>query len=129
MQVEAEQAFQREIALSNPRIGSMGLPVKGQDQGRRMLCHRPRRVSGNTRHLDVEFFGGIEVDIVEAGAAQGHQPDTLFMEHGQGGAVYTVVDERTDGRCALRERRRVSVEMGLEKVYLVGALGDGVSRH
>jgi hypothetical protein len=45
-----------------------------------MLRDRVRRICGNAQNSDAVFLGGLEVNIVEAGAAQEDQADTAVVQ-------------------------------------------------
>ena len=66
-----------------------------------------RRICGHARHRDAEPFCLLQVDVVEAGAAQQHHPRSTGVQRPQHGGGYVVVDEDADGPRAGRERRRL----------------------
>ena len=93
VQIEAEQAFQREVAFPNAGIGAVDLAVERQDESDGMLRDRVRRVGWYARHADPDLGRSGEIDIVEAGTAQGHEARPVARQRGQGLAVQPVVDE------------------------------------
>jgi hypothetical protein len=75
VQVEAEQAVQREVALADPVVGPVDLAVEREDQADGVLGDGVGRVAGDADDAQAEAARGGEVDVVEAGRAQGDQPD------------------------------------------------------
>ena len=126
MEVEAEQAIQREVALADAVVGAGRASDEAQDERHRVLGHGVRRVGRHARDADADLASDRQVDIVEAGRAQGHQPGAAPGQLAQQLRVELVVDEGADGREAGRQRGVVAAEPGLEEVELVAAvLGGG----
>ena len=102
----------------------MDAAVEAEDQADRELGHGVGRVGRHPDDRDVELGGGGEVDIVEAGAAQRHQPRAAGRERGQGRPVELVVDEDADGREARGEGGGLGRQARLQVVQLVPAAGS-----
>lgn len=62
-----------------------------------MFCDGVRGVGGDADDGEAEGFGGGEVDVIEAGAAEGDEADPVGGEDFEGRAVGVVVDEDADG--------------------------------
>ena len=114
VEVKAEKAVQREIALPDTRVGAADPAVEGQDQRRRMLGDRVRRISGHPGDRDPEFLCCRKVDIVEPRTAQRDEPRAAVLQSREHVAVDLVVDKRTYGRSTLGQSRRRRVQMRLE---------------
>ena len=56
-----------------------------------------RGVGGDADDGEAEGFGGGEVDVIEACAAEGDEADAVGGEDFEGGAVGLVVDEEANG--------------------------------
>jgi hypothetical protein len=80
IQVEAEQAVQREIVFARAVVGAMDLTVERQDHADRELGYGVWRIGRDPGHLQPEPGRGGEVDIVEPGATQRHQPRAALRQ-------------------------------------------------
>ena len=100
VQVEAEQAVEREVAVAHALVGAVDLAVEGQDEGHGMLGDGVRRVGRHAHHPQAERRRRGQVDVVEAGRAQGDQLHAARGERLERNAPELVVDERADHRGA-----------------------------
>ena len=82
-----------------------------------------RRVGGYARHRDAEFGGRVQVDIVEAGAAQRGHSGSAGGQCGERRPVKLVVDERAYGWNAARQLRRISLQPRVEEAQVVPMRG------
>ena len=93
----------------------MRLAVQGEHQRERVLGHRGGGIRGYAQHPQPQPARGVEVNVVEAGAAQGdsaHAACREGLEHGRGKVV---VHESTDGLRPGRERGGAHVQPGFER--------------
>ena len=74
VKVEAQQAFEREVALAHAVGGAVDLAIERQHQADGVLAHGIGRIGRHADHGDAQLGGGGQVDVVEARAAQGDQP-------------------------------------------------------
>lgn len=93
----AEQAVEGEVALADAVVGPVGVAVEGLDQGDGELGDGLGGVGGHVGDHDAVAAGRVEVDIVEAGAAQQDGLDALVGEGVDDGGAQGVVDEDADG--------------------------------
>ena len=69
-QVEPNEPVQREVAVTHPVVGAVNPSVQRQNQRDGVLGHRIGRIRGHPHDDDAETPGGVEIDIVEARAAE-----------------------------------------------------------
>ena len=119
VQVEAQEPVEREVVVAGADIGAVDAAVEAEDQADRELRHRVRRVGGHADDLDPQLPGRTQVDIVEAGAAQRHEPRAAGRQGLQRRPVELVVHEHADAGEALGEARRLRREPRLEELELV----------
>ncbi len=119
MQVEAEQAFQGEIALAHAHVSAMELAIEREDQRHRMLRDRLRRVARHASDLEAQLARGHQIHIVESGAAQRDQADALVRQAGQRRPVELIIDEGADHLDVPGERCRLHGQPGLEIAQLM----------
>ncbi|KAJ8561830.1 hypothetical protein ON010_g7849 [Phytophthora cinnamomi] len=115
--VKAQQARQAEVLLARAVVRAVDLAVQ-------------RRHAGDGH---AQLLGHLEVDHVEAGAAQEHGLGAAGGQHAQSGLVGHVVDEDADALAALSQLRGVRVQARGEELELVGGgdallLGDALHR-
>ena len=79
------------------------------DQGRGVFGHGIRRVLGHASDGDPQLGGHGQVHMVEAGAAQRHQPHAQAMQAAQHLAIELVVDEGTNGLHAMGRSGRAGI--------------------
>ncbi|KYK59060.1 hypothetical protein DCS_00187 [Drechmeria coniospora] len=92
-----DEAVEGEVALADAVVGAVRVAVERLDEGDGELGDGLGRVGGHVGDEQAAGVGGVEVDVVEAGAAQ---EDGLDGELGEGlddGSVDGVVDEDADG--------------------------------
>ncbi len=73
VEVEAQQAFEGEIVFAHAGGGAVDFAIQSQHQAHGVLAHG---IGGIGRHADnchAQLGGGGQVDMVEAGGAQGDQ--------------------------------------------------------
>ena len=129
VQVEPEQPVQREVAVPRAPVGTVYLTVQRQHQGHGVLRYGMGRVSGYTDHGQAVFCGCLQVYVVEPGASQGQQPDTLVGQRPDRSGIGRVVHEDAGRLVAAGQDGAVRVEVAfvvvdVEFVFLV----DGVER-
>jgi hypothetical protein len=66
VQVEPQQAGEREVALTYARVGAVDPAVERQHEAGGVLGDGVRRVRRHAHHAHVEVGGGLQVDVVEA---------------------------------------------------------------
>nr|WP_275889734.1 hypothetical protein [Glycomyces sp. YM15] len=124
VQVETEQAVQREIVLAHPVVGPVGLPVEREDERRAMLGDRIGGVAGDAGDAETEFGGGLEVDVIEPRRSQGDVPDAVIGKDRERLRPEVVVDERADRLASRCQRRGVGCQAGLqEQQFVARAVG------
>jgi hypothetical protein len=101
MQIEADQAGQREVALAHALVGAMDLAVQAENQGEGVLRHGVRGVAWHADDGDSVLVRRRQVDVVEPGAPQGEQLDASGGEALERLGPEVVVDERADGAKAV----------------------------
>ena len=74
VQVEAQQAVEREVPLAHPVVGAVELPVQCQHQPHGVLGDRVRRIGGDPRHRDPQFARGLDIHVVIPRTPHGQQP-------------------------------------------------------
>jgi hypothetical protein len=107
VEIEPEQAFQREVAVPDTPVRARDVPDRGQDLRDGVLPDRMGRIGGHAAHDDAEVGRGGQVDVVEAGRGQRHEADATSCRRREGRRIEGVMDEGADGREAVRERRRL----------------------
>ena len=129
VEVEAQQAIEREIAFANACIGTVDVAIERQDECDRMLGHRFRRIGGDARDGDAERLCSGEVDIVEPGRPQGHDAYADILELPQNGCVDLVVHEDADRIGALGQDRGFGSQPAFHEVQDVGGARRGFHEH
>ncbi len=84
MHVKADQPFQRKVGVAGALIGAVNTAVQAHHHAYRVLCHGLRRIGRHAHHLDAQFLGGVQIDVIKTGAAQGENFDAQrrqFFEH------------------------------------------------
>ena len=119
VQVEAQEPVEGEVVVAGADIGAVDAAVEAEDQADRELRHRVWRVGGHADDLDPELTGRTQVDIVEAGTAQRHEPGAAGSQSLQGCPVELVVDEDAHTGKALGKARRLRREPRLEEAKLM----------
>ena len=119
VEFNAEQAFEGHIAFADPSVGAVDLSVQGQDQRDGMLGHGVGGVGGHADHLDSHFGSGVEIDVIEAGAAEGNQLGASLAKRVEHGGVDPVVDEDADGWVSVGQGDRLGVERRLDEGQIV----------
>ena len=115
VQVEARETVEGEVVVAGADIGAVDAAVEAEDQADRELRHRVWRVGGHADDLDPELTCRTQVDIVEAGTAQRHEPRPAGRQSLQCLPVELVVHEHADAGEALGEARRLHGEPGSMK--------------
>ena len=104
-QVEAEEAFEREVAVADPVVGARDPPVEGEHQRQRVLGDRVRRVRRHADHGHAASRRRRQIDVVVAGATEGDEPHALVGERRDHVGAEVVVHERAHRLVALRQAR------------------------
>ncbi len=124
--VESQQPLQREVALPHSGVGAMDLSIESEYQRHGVLGDRLRGIRRHTHDRHPEAASRLQVDVVEARAAQGDQPDPGILQPQEDPCAEVVVDERADGVEPFGEGRRRRGEPRLEKdEFEFGPLGGG----
>ena len=110
--VKADQAVEREVAFANAVVGAMELAIEGEHKANRVFGDGVGRVGRYTNDADAEFVGGLEDDVVEAGAAESDQARAAFMERAKDLCIERVLDEGADDGEAGCQRSRLVCEPG-----------------
>lgn len=126
VQVEPQQALEREVALAHVRVCTREVTVERQGQGDGEFGNGVRRVVGHVGHGEPEVARGAQVDVVEAGRPERHQAGAVCGEVGQHRPAQVVVDERADGRRAVGKRRRRQLQPRVVEDELVAEAGLAV---
>ena len=113
VEVEAEQAMELEIALADPVVGAVGLAVQGQDQRDRVLGDGVGRIGRHPADGEARRGGRRDVDVVEAGRAEGEQADAEGGEARDDRRREVVVDEGANRPGLGREGGGLGGEAGL----------------
>ena len=113
VQVEARQALEAEVEIPGADIGLVGPAVDGQQQGHGMLGHSVGRVGRDPENPELPL-AGLDIHIVEAGAAQydGLDPQLVQLIHHFG--VHGVVDEDAYRVKSCCQGNGVLVQVGLK---------------
>ena len=123
LEVEAQEAIEGEIAFADAVEGAVGFAVEGKDEGDGVLGDGVGGVGGDADDGDVVLAGGIEIDVVEAGAAGGNQARAAGGEGGDDALVEYVVDEDADAFEAMSETGGVFAKVWGEVVDVVAGAG------
>ncbi len=123
VQVEADQAVEREVQFADAVEGAVNLAIERQQQRDGVLGHGVGRIDRHARDGELQLLGGGEIHVVESGAAQRHELHALSREGLQAGPVQLVVDEDADGLRALRRGRGFLRQAELQETPLDAALG------
>ena len=83
--------------FADAMVGAMDLAVEREQKADGVLGHGVRRVGGHAGDGKAERLRGREVNIVEARAAQGHEPDASIVKLLQTRSAEPVVDKHEDG--------------------------------
>ena len=94
--VEADQTVEGEVHVTHAPVRLRDPPVEGHRERHGVLGHGIGRVGRHAGHDDPVLLGGLEVNTVEAGAAQGDHAHALLGEDPDDLPVQSVVDEDTD---------------------------------
>ena len=106
MQIEPEEALEREVAFAHAVVGAMQVAVERQHERHRVLRDRVGGEYAGTRtHRQPRRGGRSVVYVVVSGAAQRHEPRTPARKRVDGGAVKLVVHEDAHGGKTTGERR------------------------
>ncbi len=115
--VEADQPVEGEVHVAHAAVGLRDVPVERQREGDRVLCHGVRGVRGHPRHEQPVIGGGLEVDPVESGAAQGDHLHALGRQHLDDLTGHLVVDEDAHDVDVVAHRlHRVGIEAVLAEL-------------
>ena len=125
-ELAAKEAVEGEVPLAHPVEGAVELALERQDQPHGVLGDRGRGVGGHPRDRDTEPGGRRDVDVVEAGAAEQHQPGGPACQRREHPGVDAIVDEDADRREAGPDRRGLAGQRRLEERQLVGRTRRGV---
>ncbi|MNV76407.1 hypothetical protein D3C71_1697560 [compost metagenome] len=87
-----------------------------------MFSDRFRRVGRYAHHLDIQFFGGVQIDIIKAGAAQSQNFDPQRRQFFKHFTAAVVVDEDADGFAAGGVFGGFFTEQEVEELQLVAKL-------
>ena len=118
MQVETDEAGEREVLLAHPVVGAVDPPVEREDQRDGVLRDGVRGVGGHPRHRDAQPPRLRQVDVVESGTPERHVADARRRQSGEAVGVDPVVHERTDrvgrrgGPCGLGGEPKLVEEPG-----------------
>ena len=100
--------------------------LKRMLEGKQVIVHGDGigGVGGDAEHPQFAR-GGLDVHIVEAGAAQGNGLHAQLMEPVHNFFVHIIVDENADGIIACGQGNGIGVQLGLEELQLqIGACGE-----
>ena len=114
MQVDTQQSVQGEVVVFDLLIGFVDTAVGCLDDGHGVLRDRVRGISGNAQYSDAVFLGGLEVNIVEAGAAQEDQADTAVVQDFNDFTGSFVINEDADRVKALGKLGRLNGQTAVE---------------
>ena len=124
VQIEAGKAVEGEVEVAGAQICLVSAAVDGQQQSHGVLSDRIRGVGGDTEHAQLAG-SGLDVHVVEAGAAQGNGLDAQLVEAVHNFLIDGVVNKNTDGVIAGGQGNGVGVELGLEKFqFQIGTCGE-----
>ena len=93
--VKTDQPFQREVGVASALISAVNTAVQAHHHAYRVFCHGLRRVGRHAHHLDAQFFGGVQIDVIKTGAAQGEDLDAQCRQFFEHFTAAVVVDEDT----------------------------------
>ena len=127
--VEAHQPVKREVAVARAPVGAVYLAVERQHQRHGVFRHGVRRIGRNPHHGNPVTGGGVQIDVVEARAAQRDQLHTHPGQLADGLGVSRVVDEDADRIGTLRKGYIIGVQVAavVADVEPVG-VADAVER-
>ena len=108
--IETHQTVERKIMFAHTIVGAMDFAVQRQQQPDRVFRNGVRRIGRNTRHRQAERSGRREINVVEAGAAEGDEFDARIRQDFKTGTVQPVVDEHANRPRPFGGRRRVGVQ-------------------
>ena len=116
-----------KLPSRDPVVGAVGLAVEGQDQRDRVLGDGVGRVGGHPADGEARRGGRRDVDVVEAGRAEGEQADAEGGEARDDRRREVVVDEGANRPGPGREGGGVGGEAGLVEDEHVarGGIGGG----
>ena len=93
VEVKAQQSVQREVAVARPPVGPVHLAVERQQQRHGVFGHGMGRIGRYADHADAARGRHLEVDVVEARAAQRNEPHPLVGQPPDGHSIGRIVDE------------------------------------
>ena len=96
-------------------MGAVDVAVEGHHERHRVLGNRVGRVGGHPDDVDAGASAAFEIDVVEAGAAERHEPHAQLAQPLGDAGVHDVVDERADDPEPLGEADRVRSQARLEE--------------
>ena len=84
-----------------------------------MLGHGLGRIGRYASYGNAQVLGSAEIDIVEAGTAQGHEPRSTIRKCGKGHPIQPVINEGAYSARTFREDGRLGAEPRLLKLELM----------
>src|SRR5690606_13473784 len=96
-------------------IGTVNTTVERYHHPDGMFCHGFRRIGRDANDLQTQLFGGIEIDVVKARAAQGNVFHALFFQLFQHRSATVVVNEDTHAFAAVGGFSRLFSQQKVEK--------------
>lgn len=94
--VEADEAGEGEVVLAHAVEGAVDFAVEREAERDGVFGNGVGRVGGDAGDGDLEFARGVEIDVIEAGAAESDHFDAKIFESLENGAIGAVVDEEAD---------------------------------
>ncbi len=90
-EVEADESNERKVMFADAVICAVDVAIKREQEADSVFRNSVGRVSGHAHDSEAEFLGSFEIDVVEAGTAQGDELYAALGKFGDTGAIDAVV--------------------------------------
>lgn len=118
-EIKAHEAIEGEVGATDAVVGAMNAPIEREHEADGVFSDAVRRISGHAGDTDTVVGGGLEIDIVVTGGANGDIADAQLAELAENLGIDPVVNEDADGILALGKADRVGGKPWFEEGEVV----------